>query len=105
MSDPYPPISAECRHLLEVIYARFHGSGEWPEIDDLRWELDQADDDLDFPAVALQLDPVFGHASDRGSTAIATLTIHGVAACDGNAEELNDVLRAASHAYMQYRAD
>ncbi len=105
MSDPNPPIPEEVQRLLEIVYDRFHANGAWPEIDDLRWELDQADDDLDLPAVALLLDPVFGHASDRGGTAVGSLTIHGVAACEGSQEELDDVLRAARQAYQKYRVD
>jgi hypothetical protein len=97
------PIPEEVRHLLQVIFDRFKQTGEWPLIEDLRYELDQADDELDVPAAATVMDPSLGHASDRGNTARATLTIHGVVECDGSDEVLADVLAYAQLAYSQYR--
>ena len=97
------PVPDEVRHLLQEVFDRFKRTGEWPLVEDLRYELDRADDDLDVPAAAVLMDPSLGHASDRGNTARATLTIHGVVECDGSDEILADVLTYVKLAYSQYR--
>ncbi len=99
---PNQPAERDQDHLLLVIFERFHGSGEWPSVDRLRYELDQADDELDVIRVGRDLDPVFGSVG-IGQDARASLTIHGIARCAGSAEELDDVLRTIMLAYKCFR--
>lgn len=59
--DPEPdgPGAKAVTHLLQVVFDRFHAAGEWPSVDRLRHELDQADDELDVIGVGRGLDPAY----------------------------------------------
>jgi hypothetical protein len=94
-------LPSDQRHLLQVIFDRFHETGEWPLEADLRYELDQADDGLDIPDVARRLVP--GYAYVQSGEIPATLTIHGVAASTGSEGELQDLLAVTQYAYRRYR--
>jgi len=97
--DPAHPVD----RLLSVIFERFARTGEWPVVDQLRHELDIADDDLDVMALGRGMDPNLGTVGlshgDRGR-----LTIHGVARCPGSQEVLGDLLHAMQLAYERFRA-
>jgi uncharacterized protein (TIGR02391 family) len=91
-------------HLLNVIFERFEKTAEWPLVDQLRYELDQADDDIDVLAIGLRLDPALGRISlSHGDRAF--LTIHGIALCSKPNEVLNDLLAAMQLAYRRFRAN
>jgi hypothetical protein len=94
-------LPSDQRHLLQVIFDRFHETGDWPLEADLRYELDQADDGLDIPDVARRLVP--GYAYVQSGEIPATLTIHGVAASTGSEGELQDLLAVTQYAYRRYR--
>jgi hypothetical protein len=102
-SDRQDAPSPEEQRLLQVIFDRFQERGEWPLVDDLRYQLDQADDDLDVVAVGQGLDPALGlvYAAYQGRS---SLTMHGVALCSGSGEALQDALRTIQYAYERYRA-
>ena len=97
------PVGANQRHLIQVIFDRFHATAEWPLVDTLRHELDLNDDDLDVVGVGRTLDPALGTVG-IGHQARASLTIHGLALCSGADQELDDVLRTVQYAYGRFRA-
>ena len=86
--------------MLQAVFDRFHKTGQWPELNVLRFELDQADDDMDVPKVARQLPA--GLASIPLGEGRVGLTIHGVAACSGSSEELDDLVLVTRYAYRRY---
>lgn len=92
------------RRLLQVVFDRFHQTGEWPLVDVLRHELDLADDDLDVVMVGQRLEPALGRV-EIGYQGRASLTIHGVALCSGAQEELTDSLQTMRYAYARFRAN
>ena len=94
-------LPSDQRRLLQVIFERFHETGEWPSVDDLRFELDDAGEDLDVPEVAKRLAP--GYADIQSGGGVARLTIHGVAACAGSQAELDDLVEVSRYAYRLYR--
>lgn len=89
-------------HLLQVVFDRFHQTGEWPRIDYLRHELDLADDDLDVLAVGSILSPAYGRV-DVGYEARASLTLHGIALTRGGEQELRDASETMRFAYRTFR--
>lgn len=91
-------------HLMQVVFDRFSKTGEWPLVDQLRHELDQANDDLDVMETGRNLDPAFGSVG-IGYQARAQLTIHGAARCSGSEQVLEDLLRTVRHAYQLLQAN
>jgi uncharacterized protein (TIGR02391 family) len=89
-------------HLMQVVFDRFSETGEWPLVDQLRHELDQADDDLDVMETGRNLDPAFGSVG-IGYQARAQLTIHGAARCSGSEQVLEDLLRTVRHPLRELR--
>ena len=92
------------RRLLQVVFDRFHQTGEWPSVDVLRYELDLEDDDLDVATVGQRLEPALGRL-ESGYQARASLTIHGLALCSGADQELTDTLQTMRYAYARFRAN
>jgi hypothetical protein len=94
--------SPEELHFIQIVFDRFRARGEWPLVDDLRHQLDLADDDLDVVGVGGGLDPALG-LLQIGPQGRATLTIQGVALCSGSKNVLRDLLRTLAYAYRRYR--
>jgi predicted ATPase len=92
--------TADELHLMQVTFERFHANGAWPRVADLQVELDRAKDGLDVVAVGKGLDPGLGSGHDAQGE--VTLTLHGIALCDGSSEELVDTLAVVRYAYQRY---
>jgi hypothetical protein len=94
----------EDRHLMQVVFDHFHATGDWPVLADLRHQLDLVDDDLDVPAVRLRLDPGLGRVPINRQEKV-TLSIHGIALCEGSEQEIGDILAVMQYAYRRFRSD
>ncbi|MBF6606389.1 MAG: AAA family ATPase [Chloroflexi bacterium] len=93
--------TADELHLLQLVFDRFHATGVWPHVSELQLELDRAKDRLDVVAVGEDLDPGLG-AVQWGPHGEVSLTLHGIALCAGEAEELSDTLAVVQFAYQLY---
>jgi hypothetical protein len=95
-------LDAETRRLLEVVVDVFHSTGEWPLVEDLRHDLDAADDDLDVKDVGRRLPPALGSV-DIGYRGRIRLTLLGILLSGRGREELSDCLALVQFAYQRYR--
>ena len=83
--------TADQQRLLQAVFDRFSATAEWPDRERLQWELDRDGVDLDIKTIGQGLDPAWGRVGS-GHRESVSLTVHGLARCEGSSDVLDDLL-------------
>lgn len=96
------PLDDDLIHLIEVVADGFASTGEWPQVEALRHQLDKIDDELDVIEVARRMPSYLG-GIDLGYHGRIHLTLHGLALSDRASRELEDAVAVVRLSYARFR--